>query len=170
MQARELNNSLESGTIDDILGLAIVEATRWRHRAPSLTHVAYVMAKVYPREFAQRFGRAGHDVLEDMLRVGVATGSIRTARRILQTSVSIDEALLALHDVVDLPDVMVDDLEHAAHSRWLVLQIEDRFRAYTRKSNDLVLDELYVLIATLKVVGFVTAHEAMKARLIAVRP
>jgi len=60
-------------------------------------------------------------------------------------------------------------MELDAHDRWLVGHIEDRFRAYERNRDNDTLDGLYVLIATLKVVGLNRSHEAMKARLIASR-
>lgn len=164
-----VHTALSRDDIDGILKLAEAEAARWRHREPTPVHVASVLATAYPREFAQRFGRAGRSLLHDLLRTRVPAGNARTARRILETSRTIEDVLDTLHDAVGLPDLLVEEIEHAAHERWLVLLIEDRFRSYRRKADNLVLDELYVLIATLKVVGFTDAHEAMKAQLREVR-
>lgn len=54
----------------------------------------------------------------------------------------------------------------AAKERWLVDAINVRFEKYEGgdKSQQL-LDELYVLIGALKVVGFDAAYEAMRAKL-----
>jgi hypothetical protein len=157
-----------SDTLEGILTLAEAEARRWRHRAPGVEHVALVMATAYPHEFAVRFGRAGRSLIEDVLRWRAPAGGLALARRALESAHTVDDALAALHDLVSPPDVVVESVERTAHERWLVLLIEDRFRSYRRRRDNVVLDELYVLIATLKVVGFPDAHEAMKARLRAV--
>jgi len=56
-----------------------------------------------------------------------------------------------------------------AQEKWLVNAISDRFAIYKQRPDSETLDELYVLIAALKVLGLDGAHEAMKARLIEVR-
>ncbi len=160
--------ALDTESIEGILTLAEAEARRWHHRAAGVEHVAYVMATAYPREFAVRFGRAGRGLIEDVLRWRAPAGGLALARRTLEASATVEDALVALHDLVSPPDVVVEDVERTAHERWLVLLIEDRFRSYRRRRDNMVLDELYVLIATLKVVGFPDAHEAMKTRLRAV--
>jgi len=53
--------------------------------------------------------------------------------------------------------------------KWLVMAIEQRFTAYKQQSSNDILDELYVLIAALKVLGLDGAHEAMKSKLISLR-
>ncbi|OYX40559.1 hypothetical protein B7Y94_06195 [Candidatus Saccharibacteria bacterium 32-49-12] len=53
----------------------------------------------------------------------------------------------------------------AAKEKWLVQEITQRFEAYEQSASAAVLDELYVLIGTLKIVGLSEAHVAMKARL-----
>lgn len=50
--------------------------------------------------------------------------------------------------------------------KWLVSAINDRFSSYENQPNGDVLDELYVLIAALKVLGLNEAHEATKVRLL----
>lgn len=50
--------------------------------------------------------------------------------------------------------------------KWLVSAINDRFSSYENQPNGDVLDELYVLIAALKVLGLDEAHEATKVRLL----
>lgn len=56
-----------------------------------------------------------------------------------------------------------------AQEKWLVNAINARFTTYANKPSSEVLDELYVLIAALKVLGLDGAHEAMKAKLIQIR-
>jgi len=54
----------------------------------------------------------------------------------------------------------------AGQEKWLVSAINDRFSSYENNPSGDVLDELYVLIAALKVLGLDGAHEATKARLL----
>lgn len=53
----------------------------------------------------------------------------------------------------------------AAQEKWLVGAIEDRFAVYANSPTQVTLDELYVLIGTLKILGLTGAHEAMRAKL-----
>ena len=52
-----------------------------------------------------------------------------------------------------------------AKEKWLVESITDRFAAYAHSPNQMTLDELYVLIGALKILGLDGAHESMKVRL-----
>lgn len=56
----------------------------------------------------------------------------------------------------------------AAKEKWLVDEINQRFEAYEQSKDGTTLDELFVLIGTLKIVGLDGAHEAAKSRLIAI--
>jgi repressor LexA len=56
-----------------------------------------------------------------------------------------------------------------AQEKWLVDAINQRFAMYSNQPSGEVLDELYVLIAALKVLGLDGAHEAMKVKLIQAR-
>ena len=53
----------------------------------------------------------------------------------------------------------------AAQEKWLVSAIDERFARYAQGPTQMTLDELYVLIGTLKILGLDGAHEAMKVRL-----
>ena len=53
-----------------------------------------------------------------------------------------------------------------AKEKWLVDAITDRFTAYQHSPNQMTLDELYVLIGSLKILGLDGAHESMKVRLV----
>jgi len=53
----------------------------------------------------------------------------------------------------------------AAQEKWLVAAINQRFESYGRAPTQMTLDELYVLIGTLKILGLDAAHESTKARL-----
>jgi len=53
----------------------------------------------------------------------------------------------------------------ASQEKWLVEAINDRFDIYAKTPNQMTLDELYVLIGTLKILGLDGAHESTKARL-----
>jgi len=52
-----------------------------------------------------------------------------------------------------------------AKEKWLVDEITDRFAIYAQSPNQMTLDELYVLVGTLKILGLDGAHESMKVRL-----
>ena len=49
--------------------------------------------------------------------------------------------------------------------KWLINAVTERFDSLERQHDDRVLDELYVLIGALKILGLEDAHVAMKARL-----
>lgn len=53
----------------------------------------------------------------------------------------------------------------ASQEKWIVSAINDRFAAFEKSRNQMTLDELYVLIGTLKILGLDAAHESTKARL-----
>jgi SOS-response transcriptional repressor LexA len=53
----------------------------------------------------------------------------------------------------------------ASQEKWLVSAIDERFGRYAQAPTQMTLDELYVLIGTLKILGLDGAHEAMKVRL-----
>jgi SOS-response transcriptional repressor LexA len=52
-----------------------------------------------------------------------------------------------------------------AKEKWLVEAVEERFTRYGQSPNPQLLDELYVLIGALKVLGFEGAYEAMRSKL-----
>ena len=53
----------------------------------------------------------------------------------------------------------------SAQEKWLVEAVETRFSQYDTSPSPQLLDELYVLIGALKVLGFAGAYEAMRAKL-----
>lgn len=53
----------------------------------------------------------------------------------------------------------------AAQEKWLVGEINERFTKLEQKQDTGVLDELYVLIGALKILGLEEAHLGTKARL-----
>jgi SOS-response transcriptional repressor LexA len=57
----------------------------------------------------------------------------------------------------------------ASQEKWLVSAIDERFSKYAHAPTQMTLDELYVLIGTLKILGLEGAHEAMKVRLAKLR-
>ncbi len=52
-----------------------------------------------------------------------------------------------------------------SQEKWLIDAIATRFNEYDQTKNEATLDEIYVLIGALKVLGLNEAHLAMKARL-----
>lgn len=55
-----------------------------------------------------------------------------------------------------------------AKEKWLVEAVEERFTRYGQAPSPQLLDELYVLIGALKVLGFEGAYEATRAKLASV--
>jgi len=49
--------------------------------------------------------------------------------------------------------------------KWIINAVTERFDSLEQQHNESVLDELYVLIGALKILGLEDAHVAMKARL-----
>lgn len=64
-----------------------------------------------------------------------------------------------------LEDASTHKTASPSQEKWLINAITDRFDALEKQHDDRVLDELYVLIGALKVLGLEDAHVAMKARL-----
>lgn len=55
-----------------------------------------------------------------------------------------------------------------AKEKWLVEAVKERFVMYQTAASPQLLDELYVLIGALKVLGFDGAYEAMRSQLASV--
>jgi len=68
-----------------------------------------------------------------------------------------------------LDDASTHKTVSPTQEKWLINAITDRFDALEKQHDDHVLDELYVLIGALKVLGLEDAHLAMKARLQSLR-
>ena len=56
----------------------------------------------------------------------------------------------------------------AAKEKWMVEAVEQRFTQYGHTPTPQLLDELYVFIGALKVLGFDGAYEAMRSKLASV--
>ena len=56
-----------------------------------------------------------------------------------------------------------------AKEKWLVDAISDRFTSYGQSPNQTTMDELYVLIGALKILGLDGAYESTKAKLAKLR-
>ena len=56
-----------------------------------------------------------------------------------------------------------------AKEKWLVDAISDRFISYGQSPNQTTMDELYVLIGSLKILGLDGAYESTKAKLAKLR-
>lgn len=66
---------------------------------------------------------------------------------------------------VHLDDKPVHKGPTPAQEKWLINAVSTRFDTLDQASDEKVLDELYVLIGALKILGLEEAHVAMKARL-----
>lgn len=55
--------------------------------------------------------------------------------------------------------------KNTAKEKWLVDAVNERFVRYDQSADQTTLDELYVLIGALKVLGFDAAYEAKRAEL-----
>jgi SOS-response transcriptional repressor LexA len=63
------------------------------------------------------------------------------------------------------PAAAVASPKNAAKEKWLVDAVRERFDAYKQSSDSATLDELYVLIGALKVLGFEGAYQSMRSKL-----
>lgn len=55
--------------------------------------------------------------------------------------------------------------KNTAKEKWLVDAVSERFEAYKSSANASTLDELYVLVGALKVLGFEEAYQAKRSEL-----
>ena len=65
-----------------------------------------------------------------------------------------------------IDDTPVQKLPKPAQEKWIVSIVNDKFNELENSHDAVILDELYVLIGALKVLGIEGAHVAMKTRLI----
>lgn len=63
------------------------------------------------------------------------------------------------------PNSTVIAPKNTAKEKWLVDAVRERFDLYKQSSNSTTLDELYVLIGSLKVLGFESAYQSMRSEL-----
>ncbi len=64
-----------------------------------------------------------------------------------------------------LDDAPIRKAPTATQEKWIINAVTDRFESLEQRHDSAVLDELYVLIGALKILGLEDAHIAMKARL-----
>lgn len=64
-----------------------------------------------------------------------------------------------------LDDAPAKKVVSPTQERWLINAVTERFDSLENRHDESVLDELYVLIGALKILGLDDAHIAMKARL-----
>lgn len=64
-----------------------------------------------------------------------------------------------------LDDAPVKKTPSPAQEKWIINAVTDRFNELEKSDDATVLDELYVLIGALKILGLDGAHVAMKTRL-----
>lgn len=64
-----------------------------------------------------------------------------------------------------LDDASTHKTATPTQEKWIINAVTMRFEALKQQHDDKVLDELYVLIGALKILGLEDAHMAMKARL-----
>lgn len=64
-----------------------------------------------------------------------------------------------------LDDAPIHRTVSASQEKWLINAVTERFDMMDVQHDSTVLDELYVLIGALKILGLEEAHLAMKARL-----
>ncbi|MES2630692.1 MAG: hypothetical protein V4611_01930 [Patescibacteria group bacterium] len=63
------------------------------------------------------------------------------------------------------PSAAAANPKNAAKEKWLVDAVRDRFEAYSKTKEPSTVDELYVLIGALKVLGFEGAYQSMRSEL-----
>lgn len=65
-----------------------------------------------------------------------------------------------------LEDPLAHKTPTQSQEKWLVKAITEKFRVFDEAHSPEILDELYVLVGALKILGLDGAHVAMKTRLI----
>lgn len=63
------------------------------------------------------------------------------------------------------PSAAVSNSKNSAKEKWLVEAIRERFEGYKKTPDSSTIDELYVLVGALKVLGFEGAYQAMRSEL-----
>jgi hypothetical protein len=158
--------------IDEVLDLARTETAPDDESPLGFLHVALGVARFRPGQVEKEFGAGAVAALRRLLAARVDhKGDLATARALLALApdaVSALHALLAALEVSDLGSNEATD-DAPDHESWLVDHIDRRFAKMSEQPTSLTLDELYVLIGTLKIVGYSQAHEAAKKRLMALR-
>ncbi len=66
-------------------------------------------------------------------------------------------------------DAPVHKAVSSSQEKWLIGAVTERFTTLEAKHDDRVIDELYVLIGALKILGLEDAHLAMRTRLTSLR-
>jgi hypothetical protein len=64
-----------------------------------------------------------------------------------------------------LDDAPIRKAPTATQEKWMINAIRERFDSLEQHHDEAVLNELYVLIGALKILGLEDAHVAMRARL-----
>lgn len=67
---------------------------------------------------------------------------------------------------VHLEDAPVKKGPTPAQEKWLINSVSEKFNSLEESNSPEILDELYVLVGALKVLGLEGAHVAMKTRLV----
>lgn len=93
--------------------------------------------------------------IDGLLAKGYLRKRDRSARSLEVVTTHIDEAP-AVHRVAPTP----------AQEKWLIGAVSKKFDDLEKDGSPQILDEIYVLIGALKVLGLEGAHVAMKTRLI----
>ena len=66
---------------------------------------------------------------------------------------------------IHLDDAPLHKAPTATQEKWLINAVTERFDAIEKKYDDKIMDEVYVLVGALKVLGLQDAHLSMKTRL-----
>ena len=75
------------------------------------------------------------------------------------------EVVTAVYGTGNGPSVTVASTKDAAKEKWLVDAVRERFEQYRKTAESSTVDELYVLIGSLKVLGFEGAYMSMRSEL-----
>ncbi len=68
-----------------------------------------------------------------------------------------------------LDDASTHKAVSPSQEKWLINAVTERFDSFEKHYDEAVLDELYVLVGALKILGLTDAHLAMKTRLVAAK-
>lgn len=152
-----------------ILDLARSEVKRWGGTEPSFTHVAFVLSQMSPEEFLTGFGVSGSDHLHRLLTAKVFPGTETEVRAVLAGTDNHLSAIRAVRRELpgEVSEPNFDDWADTTLSRkaWLTEIVEEKLDTFAHTPTDALLDEIYVIVGALRIVGFQNAYEGAHARL-----
>jgi SOS-response transcriptional repressor LexA len=75
------------------------------------------------------------------------------------------EVVSAVYGAGAGPSAAIVSPKHAAKEKWMVDAVRERFDSYRQSNSSTTLDEIYVLVGAMKVLGFEAAYMSLRSEL-----